>query len=399
MDQRRLIAHVDLDSFFVAVERELDPSLIGLPLVVGGSPKARGVVASASYEAREFGIRSGMAMSTALKKLPTLKRVPGRRGVYRDYSDRVMAVLARFADRIDQVGIDEAYLDLTKTQPLFKLAPTELGAKIREETLRATNLSVSIGIGSSRVSAKIASKLAKPAGILYLRAEEEFDFIGSLPIEKMPGVGGASAAKLRQSKIFSIADARAAGVEKMEKLFGRYGARLYERANLIEPDKFAERRQPPKSTGREVTFPTDLTDMGLIESALSYLSEKVASAALADGRAFDQITVKARRDDFESASRSKILPERSSDHSTIYKNGAPILTALIKKRARPTRLIGVAVRFAKSDSEQLPLFRRRLAREELIARTVEIIRAQFGFDSIIRARSLEYAKTKTESID
>lgn len=326
-----LVGHVDVDAFFAAVEQRDKPSLRSRPVVVGGVGP-RGVVATASYEARAFGIGSAMPMSEARRRCPAAAVLAGRFEAYRESSEAVMAVLARHSPAVEQVSLDEAYLTL----PAHGTA--ELVARVRAEIVAATGLTASVGVGTSKLVAKIASDDAKPDGVLLVVGDTQ-QLLDPLAVRRLPGVGPQSEARLRRVGVATVAQLRRLEPSEVTGLLGEsHGIQLWHLAHGRD-----ERRVLPhheaKSVSVEETFDTDLTDPVLLGTVLTRMSEQVAARLRATGVSGRTVSVKARYPDFTTVSRSSTLPGSTDDSRTITRLARRLTDEL--DLARGLRLLGV----------------------------------------------------------
>ncbi len=385
-EAHRSIIHVDMDSFFVSVERLLDPSLIGRPVLVGGDPTGRGVVASASYEARKFGCRSAMPMAQALRLCPDAVVVRGAHGRYLEFSHHVQEVFERFSPLVEMAGLDEAYIDLTGTERLW--GPDWKAAEnLRAAVLRETRLPCSVGLATNKLVAKVCSSLCKPAGYLRVFPGEEATFLAPLPIRKLPGVGPKTAERLASFGLERIGDIVSLGVETLEGVFGSAGRELWERAlgrheGVVEPEHEA------KSIGREHTFEEDVDDPERLLGMLSHLSELVANSLREDEVQARTITLKFRYADFQTHTASRTIPEPTDDEGVILSAARDLLRKHWTRRVR-LRLIGVTSSNLVRSGHQLDLFdRERIEQRIRLHEAVDAIRDRHGFLSIERARSL-----------
>jgi DNA polymerase IV len=226
MPMNPVIFHVDMDAFFVSVEELFDPSLKGKPVVVGGDPSQRGVVAAASYAARKFGIHSAMPISQVKTLCPQTIFLPGRRKAYSEYSRKIEAIFSDFTPKVEMVSIDEAYLDLSGSERLLG-SPLPLAQRLRESIFHRTGLSASVGISSSRMVSKVASDLAKPAGILQVWPGLESVFLSPLRLGKIPGIGPVTEQHLRSLGLLTVGDLTLAGMDFLQEHFGRWGEALF----------------------------------------------------------------------------------------------------------------------------------------------------------------------------
>ena len=266
----RSILHIDLDAFFVSVEQALKPELRDKPAIVGGRPDRRGVVASASYEARAFGVRSAMPLSKAYKLCPQAIFLQGHFNLYREFSSRFMEILATFSPELEPGGLDEAYLDVTGCDG----SPRQIAMKIKERVKLELQLVASVGIAGCKVVAKIASDLSKPDGLLEIAPGEEKRFLSPLPVARLPGVGKKTEQELKKLGIKTIGQLAMLPDETMKRRFGIYGIMLHHHANGID-DRKVESYDEVKSISRETTFEQDTLDQLFLEAVLWHLSERV----------------------------------------------------------------------------------------------------------------------------
>ncbi len=374
---------MDLDAFFASVEELLNPDLKGKPIIVGGSASGRGVVSSASYAAREFGVRSAMPTAHALRLCPEAIVVPPRHGVYEAHSKRVMEVLREYSPLLEQVSIDEAFLDLTGCERLWGPIP-DLARSIQQRILDETSLSASMGLASNKLVAKIASDLRKPFGFVFVEHGREAEFLAPLAVEKLWGVGKATAETLHRLGVRTIGDLAALSEETLTQAFGPHGAGLKRRA-LGQDDSPVVTEREAKSVSNEETFARDLTDEDALKKELLRLSDKVAARLRANGQAGRTVRLKLRYHDFETIQRSTTLSEPTHSAREIY---ASILALWEKnwRRGRPVRLVGVGVaNLVREPARQLGLFDKEPRRDEKLERTLDEIRARFGRDAIQRA--------------
>ena len=271
----RKILHVDIDAFFVSVEEVLDPSLKGKPVIVGGNPEGRGVVAAASYAVRRYGVHSAMPIAQAKRLCPHAIFLRGSHRRYSEYSEKVFEILKRYSPLVEPMSLDEAFVDLTGCErlhgPVLKSAE-----KIRNEIREALGLNASIGIASNKLLAKIASAYCKPNGMLWIAPGMEQRFLAPLPIQRVPGIGPKGGAELRRMGIKSVGDLARLPLELLEEAYGKWGVSLYSKARGISDSPVIGDTEDPRTISRETTLETDSADPLFLESTLSYLTEKAA---------------------------------------------------------------------------------------------------------------------------
>jgi DNA polymerase-4 len=373
----RWIAHLDMDAFFVSVERLLDPSLAGKPVVVGGDPDGRGVVASASYEARRYGIHSAMPSRAARELCPEVIFLRGSHHLYGDYHRKVRHILERTAPVIEAASIDEFYLDFTGCERLHG-AILPLLRRIRREIADELGLPSSAGLAANKLVAKIASGLAKPEGTLWVPAGAEADFLAPLPVRILPGVGPSTERELTALGIRRVGHLASFPERVLEGALGRWGKALFRKARGISESPVSEEGER-KSVGHEITFREDSADPAFLESVLCRLVEKAAWRLRAGGFRAGGLTIKVRYSDFRTITRSRTLwpTDRDGDFLAIARR---LLAETLSRRVR-VRLLGVSLDRLRGGDEQLDLFASEGERKRrLLFPAVDLLRKKFGFD-------------------
>lgn len=387
----RIIAHVDMDAFFTAVEVMDDPSLRGRPVIVGADPrngKGRGVVAAASYEARRYGVHSAMPISQAFRLCPRGVYLPGRMGRYQEVSDQVMAVLEGFTPVVEQVSVDEAFLDLSGCRRLWGDG-RETGARIKAEVRGRTGLTASVGIGPNKLVAKIASDLRKPDGLVVVSAAEARAFLSPLPIRRLWGVGPATEAALHKLGIREVGQLAALDPAALATRFGESGRWLHSCANGLDDDPVSAGRAE-KSLGAELTFDRDTADPGQLDRTLLELCDRVAARLRRQGLRGRTVTLKLRYQGFETHTHRTAVPEGLDETIGLYASARGLLRANCD-RARKLRLIGVTV--ADFDVRDRPpdLFSAAdplSGKRRSVETAVDTVRERFGRRAVVRARTL-----------
>src|SRR3954463_3299464 len=310
---QRTIFHVDMDAFFVSVEELRDPSLKGKPVVVGGRPNERGVVSAASYAARKFGVHSAMPLRTAYKLCPQAIFLDGHPERYREASLKVRAVLESFSPQVEMASIDEAYLDMTGTERLHG-PPLRSAHTLHEKMKSETQLNCSIGIGSSRLVAKISSDQGKPNGICYVLAGCEQAFLAPLEVRKIPGVGKVTEKNLHDLGIKTVGDLAKLDDDFLEEKFGKWGLEMAGKSRGEDAGgyfeagvSYSEDEGDPKSISHEHTFSEDTRDAELLESTLARLSEMVARRLRDGGLRARNVSLKLRTSDFGTITRAQTI--------------------------------------------------------------------------------------------
>ncbi len=378
------ILHVDLDAFFAAVEQRDRPELRGRPVIIGGGgPDDRGVVSTASYEARVFGVRSAMPLRTAGRLCPDGVFLPVDGAKYVRESGRVMAIFRRFTPRVEQVSIDEAFLDVSGSEALFG-PPDEIARRIKAAIHDETSLTASVGVATSKLVAKVGSDLRKPDGLVVVPAGEEAAFLAPLPIRRLWGVGPATATALAEFGVVTIGDLAALPPDVLTRRFGRHGADLVERAKGIDHDPVHE-PDAAKSIGHEHTFDEDTSDREAIERTLLGLADGVAWRPRGAGRLAGTIVVKVRDSGFHTVTRQKPLAEPTDLTEPIFR--AALELARPEVRGKRIRLLGVSATHL-DEPDQLALFAGDVARRHRATEAADAVKRRFGERSIVRARLL-----------
>jgi DNA polymerase-4 len=394
----RRILHVDCDAFFVQVARLSDPEGAGRArlLIVGGSPSGRGVVTSASYEARAFGVRSAMPTAQALRLCPDAMVVGVPRGAVAAKSREVRGVLEELAPVVQAASVDEFYLDLTGTERLLASETLETTARrMREAVLARTRVHVSIGGGTNRVIAKLATGKAKPAGVRIVAPGAEREFMDGLDLADIPGVGPTLAEVLRARGLVRVRDAVAVQPEWLERWLGkRRGAWLHRRVHGLD-DSEVEPRESRRSISTERTFFQDLGADEDLERRLLDIAATVSSGLRKEHLTARTVTVKLRDYDFRTRSRSRTLSEPVESDAAIHAVAQALLRELRSQRRVAARLLGVALSALEeaSGARQLALFEESTAsereRDRAVSRTVDELRNRFGRDAVRPGRLLE----------
>ena len=388
---------VDCDMFFVQVARLEDPDGAGKErlLLVGGSPSGRGVVTSASYECRTFGVRSGMPTAQALRLCPEARVVPVSRAGCARKSRAINETLRQLAPVVQAASIDEFYLDLSGTERLFAEDLTATGRRIRERVLADTAISVSVGGGTGRVVAKLAVRRAKPGGVLVIPPGGEEEFVRSHDLADLPGVGPAFAEQLKRRGLVTVADGLGLDREWLNAWLGEgRGEWLWRRVRGIDGSAVTQ-GHPRKSVSSEHTFAHDLVDDHTVERELMRLCVSATTHLRgADARA-RTITVKLRDADFTTRSSAHTLPDPVETDHAVYAVALSLLRELRRKRRAPVRLLGVGLSglVDRDVPAQLVLFPRsdpvESDRDRALARVVDDLRGRFGREAVLPGRVLE----------
>lgn len=388
----RTILHVDMDAFFAAVEEREDPALRGRPVVVGADPRGgdgRGVVATANYEARKYGIHSAQPISQAWLRCPHAVFLPPRGRLYSQVSRRVFDVLAAYTDLVEPVGIDEAFLDVTASRRLFGQGP-ELARRLKRDIRASTGLAASIGVAPSKFVAKIGSDLEKPDGLVVVEAGTEAEFLAPLPVRRLWGAGPKSLAKLRALGCTTIGDVAALDPAVLERRFGESVGRRFHRLARGVDERAVHTGRDRKSLGKETTFGEDLLDRAAVERTLLGLCEAVAASCRRKEIAGTTVTVKLRFTGFHTVTRQSALPAPADTVEAVW----PTARALFRKadrRGAAIRLVGVTLSGFDGDPvSQIGMFGEAgPPADRVVADAVDRLREKFGRDSVRRAALLE----------
>lgn len=373
-----IIAHFDLDSFFVSVEYIRDPSLKGKAVIVGGSAE-RGIVTTCSYEARKFGVHSAMPMKTAMRLCPQAIVVKGTYGEYGRYSRWVTQIISSKAPLFEKASIDEFYIDLGGMDKFFN--PLQWTIDLRELITSETGLPISFGIARNKMVAKMATNEAKPNGFLQVPHGKEKDFLSALELNKIPGIGEQTNQVLRRHGFKFIRDIQNTTPEKMEKILGKWGFDLWNKVQGTHHSTITPYHES-KSISTENTFEENVTDINKLMREIVRMTEKIAFELRKDEKVAGCITVKIRYPDFETTSRQTGIPYTCADDEII-----PVAKSLfhkLYKKGKPVRLLGVRLSDLTNDAVQTNLFQ-NVARKSILYKAIDDVKNRFGAGSIIRA--------------
>ena len=354
-DSDRWIIHADLDAFFAAVAVKERPELRGKPVIVGGSPEGRGVVTSATYEARAFGVRSAMPAAQAIRLCPhaVFARVPGES--IRWHAERFRDILDRFSPVVEVVSVDEAYIDTGDSRRLYG-GGVELARHLKQRVRDDLGLVVSIGAASNRLVAKIASDLGKPDGFTVVPHGNEAATLAPLPIDRLPGIGPKSAIRLREHGILTLGQLAAAPERLIASVVGSYAASLQRRARGEYTKPVRSNRGQRKSLGHGRTFWRDLHGLSELSQPLYKLCERVGGELRSYKLVAGTVALKVRYTDFETRSKQMSFPEPTDAHQDLYSTTHELMTSLLAARGAPVRMIEVRVSGLRPTAFQLDLF-------------------------------------------
>jgi len=371
----------DIDAFFVSVEQVLNPLLIGKPVVVGGLPHERGVVASASYEARKFGIHSGMPTAQAYRLCPRAIFLRGDFFYYDLYSKRFYEVLSHYSPDVEMVSIDEAYVNIKGTRRLFGFPPI-LAQKMKHEIRANLNLSVSLGIARTKVFSKIACEKAKPNGILFVHPDEEKKFLLPLGVDVLPGIGPRHLEILKNLNINTVEELLKASDWVLNTALGSHSRII---RFLISGGDF-QSRDTIKSVSRETTLSEDTRDRELLHALFQYLVECGCNTLRRKGLVATTLTIKIRYSDFKTVSRrTKVFGTNAQQK--IFEYGLPMLDNLLEEKKR-IRLIGVCLSGLGYDGLQSLMFAVKEERLNRLNYALDRARLRFGFDCLFPANTI-----------
>lgn len=385
MSARSSWFHLDLDAFFASVEQKLDPSLKGKPILVGrvdphGKSVPRGVIATASYEARKFGCRSGMPLFQALKLCPDCIVVGGHYEEYIKASDAVFSICARYAPRVEQISLDEAFLDFSRTELIYPNL-INIANKIKEEVKKEVGITASIGIAATKVVAKVSSDFKKPDGVTYVPKGFEKSFLAPLPVRDLPGIGRKMEEYFHKLGVKTLGELAAVPFEKI-KAWGQFSINLWEAANGVDNIWFVPRVEV-KSVSHSETFARNSNDLKFILAMLQKLAEKVGERMREGAYAGRCVYVTIRYSDFRSVSRQRVLPYSTSSTKEIYEMGEELLKELWDGHT-PLRLVGIGIS-QFGETIQPSLFDSTRDKRLGLEKRIDSLRERFGKDAVIPA--------------
>jgi len=384
-DKKRYIVHVDMDAFFASVEQHDHPEYAGRPVIVGADPKGgkgRGVVAACSYEARKFGIHSALPISAAYRRCPDAIFLPGDMPKYARISHEIFELLENFTPDIEPVSIDEAFMDITGSYHLFG-TPEETCLKIKSAIKKRMGLTASIGMAPNKMTAKIASDIDKPNGLVIVDKKGILDFLHPLPVEKLWGIGEKTKQTLKNIGINTIGDLAHRDIQELTRVFGKHGEHAWRLARGIDP-RSVEMTDIVKSISNEYTFEKDTGEDRRIRDVLMFLSEKVSRRLRKSDLKGRTVTLKIRFADFKTYTRAVTLGTPTNFVDIIYENVAGKMESFDPGK-NPVRLVGVRVSNLIDSSMQYDLFDEssdRTKKNERLHKALDRIMDKFGEEAL-----------------
>ena len=371
----RIILHIDMDAFFIAVEQRDDPSLRGKPAAVCGS-LSRSVVTSATYEARPFGIRAGMPVQEAKRKCPQLILVPGDHSKYTKTSARIFSILKEYTPLVEVASIDEAYLDITQSLLLFQ-SEMHIARSIKQQIREKEGLTCSIGIAPNKLLAKLGSGLQKPDGLVIIPKNEVEEKLRDLPVSKLFGIGPKLDEALKSMGIFTCGQLGRFPVSLLTKRFGAIGERLHEMGLGLDNSPVVpfDEEGDAKSISHSVTLVEDSSDPEFLRKVLLQLSERVSRRMRKEGFYGRRVALTVRYSDFYTFSKQKTFSNLMNSGNEIYRHSLEIFESI--SHPKPIRLLGVGVSLLKKDWRQLDLFEKREKKDKLL-HAMDRVNERFG---------------------
>jgi DNA polymerase-4 len=384
------ILHVDMDAFYAAVEQRDRPELRGQPVIVGGI-QGRGVVSAASYEARRFGVRSAMPMTTARRLCPQGHFLPVRMKHYAEVSRQIREIFFSFTPLVEPLSLDEAFLDVHGCEGLFGPAP-DIARQIKIRIKEATGLIASVGVAPNKFLAKLACDVGKPDGLVILPEDKVMEFLSPLPVGRLWGVGAKGEKRLHDLTILTIGQLAATPEKLLIDHFGEMGAHIWRLAHG-EDDRSVVPDREAKSISAETTFAQDIADRHVLRVVLLELVDQVAGRLRQSGLRAQTIDLKLRSSDFRTRTRSQALAAPTNSTDSLWKAAVDLFKRALAEEILPLRLLGAGVtRLSAAGAVQRGLFDEELDRQHALDHTVDAIRGKFGTSAIHRGSSLEHGR-------
>lgn len=385
-----MILHVDMDAFYASIEERDQPELAGRPLIVGGTPEGRGVVAAANYAVRKFGVHSAMPTSTALRLCPEAIVLRPRMDYYAQISRQIRDVFFRYTPLVEPLSLDEAFLDVTGSLRLFG-SPVEIARQIKEDIRRETELVASVGVAPNKFLAKIASDLQKPDGLVVVDSERIQEFLDPLPVGRLWGVGKVTGGGFDRFGVKTIGDLRRLDPEVLATQFGGQGEHFRKLAQGIDDRSVVPDREA-KSISHETTFATDISDPEALRAWLLELTEHVARRMRRQKRRGRTVNLKVRFTTFRTVTRAKSLPQSTDVTREIWQAASELLDRVLENHREPVRLLGVGVSSFASDSfVQKTLFDDEgQQKQRQLDAVTDAVRDKFGSIALSRGSGLAH---------
>lgn len=386
-----MILHIDMDAFYASIEERDRQGLRGKPMVVGGNPHKRGVVAAANYAARRYGIHSAMPTAQAKRLCPNLIVLPPRHSYYAQVAQHIRDIFHRYTPLVEPLSLDEAFLDVRHSHRLFG-EPAEIGQRIKQEIRDELKLTASVGVAHNKFLAKVASDTSKPDGFLIINAVDAQAFLDQLPVSKLWGVGKVGNRRLQQLGIHTIGEMRASPRPLLNDLLGSWGDQLWELAHGVD-DRPVVPDHKAKSISHETTFAEDITDVEALRGWLLDLTRQVAARLRRNHLRGRTVHVKIRFSNFRTITRSYTLPQSTDITQELWNAGLPLMLSNLPLRYRGIRLLGFSVSgFDAVEPCQADLFSEPVKTKQARLDTVsDWIHARFGSASLHRAAELVHA--------
>lgn len=380
----RAILHVDMDAFYASIEIRDDPTLRGKPVIVGGLPESRGVVAAASYEVRKYGVHSAMSSYRARKLCPHAIFVPGRMSHYADVSKQIFAILRSYTPLVEPLSIDEAFLDVSGSRNLFGSA-VDIGRAIKKRIRTETELTASVGVAPNKFLAKLASDMEKPDGLVVVKADRAAALLADLPVGKIWGIGKVAQKSLDAIGVRTVREMLDCPRERLDGVFGSSTGRLLELAQGID-ERPVVVGEAAKSIGAETTFAKDISDEADLRIYLTTLMARVARRLRKSGYRTQTVQLKARYADFKTVTRAVTLPEPTTSTEVLQNAVRNLFECRLGRKGRALRLIGTSVSSLTSavDSEPMLFPDGKLERQEKLDTVVDSLQDKYGSKTIWR---------------
>jgi DNA polymerase-4 len=390
MTGQRAILHIDMDAFYASVEEREQPGLAGRPVIVGGSPRRRGVVSAANYTARRFGVHSAMPMARAVRLCPAAICLPVRMQLYAAVSQQIREIFNRYTPLVEPLSLDEAFLDVTDSERLFGPA-ADIARAIKQAIHDELSLVASVGIAPNKFVAKIASDLDKPDGFVEVKANEVQSFLDPLPVNRVWGVGNATGKELERLGISTIQQLRQQSEPVLRDRFGKFGSHLWRLANGVD-ERVVVSDSEAKSISNETTFDTDVSEVDLLRAWLMELTEQVCWRLRQHDLYGRTVHIKLRFADFSTITRSHTLPAATQQTSQVWQAVAELFDKAMAREARSLRLVGVGVSGLNDKAHrpqvQTDLFAQPTdARQTQLDEVADAIKSRFGSNGIRRGTS------------